>query len=186
MVVPSASTSTSSTASCCSTDSPTLDFFNSPEPALSFMIKKIGGLLDCSADRNDPPSHHRHRRILPSLNSFIHQVHVKCRLSPAILVIALIYIHRLQQELPLDSKGDYDTPHKVFLAAVILACKFNDDSKSCVQSIYRCVSVVYSNVELNEMERSFLSVVNFDLYVDTKQVAGFVQEHPTLELNWED
>ncbi|CAO3595080.1 unnamed protein product [Absidia cylindrospora] len=150
------------------------------------MIKKIDGLLDCSADRNDPPSHPRHRRILPSLNSFIHQVHVKCRLSPAILVIALIYIHRLQQELPPHSKGDYDTPHKVFLAAVILACKFNDDSKSCVQSIYRCVSVVYSNVELNEMERSFLSVVNFDLYVDTKQVAGFVQEHPTLELNWED
>ncbi|ORZ17925.1 hypothetical protein BCR42DRAFT_350379 [Absidia repens] len=179
MVVPSASSSTASISSTAS--SPTLDFYHSPEPAFSFMVKKIDGLLDCSAAVMTG-----HRRTLPSLTSFVRQVYVKCRLSPAILVIALIYIHRLQQELPLDSKGDYDTPHKVFLAAVILACKFSDDSKSRVQSIYRCVSVVYNNIELNEMERSFLSVVKYDLYVDMKQVAGFVQEHPTLELNWED
>jgi hypothetical protein len=29
-------------------------------------------------------------------------------------------------------------------------------------------------------------VVNYDLYVDMKQVADFIQEHPTLELNCED
>ncbi|KAI8082707.1 uncharacterized protein BX664DRAFT_361011 [Halteromyces radiatus] len=176
MVVPLASISTSSTSS---TGSPTLDFYHSPEPALSFMVKKIDGLLDCSSK----PSHH-HR--LPSLQSFVRQVYVKCRLSPSILVIALIYIHRLQQQLPLDSKGDYDTPHKVFLAAVLLACKYNEDSKSLAQAIYRCVSVVYTNLDLNEMERSFLGVVKFDLFVDMKQVTRFIEEHPTLELNWED
>ncbi|SAM07763.1 hypothetical protein [Absidia glauca] len=181
MVVPSASSSTASTTS--STGSPTLDFYHSPEPALTFLVKKIDGLLDCSPYQS-PTYHQRHR--VPSLKNFVRQVYVKCRLSPAILVIALIYIHRLQQELPLDSKGDYDTPHKIFLAAIVLACKFNDDSKSQVQAIYRCVSVVYTNIELNEMERSFLGVVNYDLYVDMKQVADFIQEHPTLELNCED
>ncbi|KAI8333454.1 hypothetical protein BC941DRAFT_434762 [Chlamydoabsidia padenii] len=180
MVIPSSSISTGSIDSLSSTtSSPTLDFYHSPEPALSFMVKKIDGLLDCSSS---PRGH----RTLPSLASFVRQVYVKCRLSPAILVIALIYIQRLQQELPSDSKGDYDTPHKVFLAAIILACKFNDDSKSRVQSIYRCVSVVYTNVDVNEMERSFLAVVNYDLYVDIKQLVAFIQEHPTLELNWED
>ncbi|CAO3637850.1 unnamed protein product [Cunninghamella blakesleeana] len=162
------------------TTSPTLDFFNSPEPALTFMAQKIDGLLDCST------SSLQHRKVLPSLSSFVKQVYTKCRLSPSILVIALIYIHRLQQQLPLDSKGDYDTPHKVFLAAMILACKFNEDSKSRVQAIYRCVSVVYTNREVTEMERSFLGVVKYDLYVDLKQVTRFIKEHPILELNWED
>ncbi|KAI8062135.1 hypothetical protein BC940DRAFT_244820 [Gongronella butleri] len=142
------------------------------------MVQKVDGLLDCSRSARI--------RAIPSLPNFVRQVYVKCRLSPAILVIALIYIHRLQARLPMDSKGDYDTPHKVFLAAIILACKYNEDCKSRTQAIYRCVSVVYSNQELNEMERSFLSVVQYDLYVDMKQVYHYIQEHPTLELNWED
>ncbi|CAO3649018.1 unnamed protein product [Cunninghamella echinulata] len=166
-----------------SSSSPTLDFYNSPEPALTFMAQKIDGLLDCSTTSSQQ---HPKKKILPSLSSFVKQVYTKCRLSPSILVIAMIYIHRLQQQLPIDSKGDYDTPHKVFLAAVLLACKFNEDSKSRVLAIYRCVSVVYTNREVTEMERSFLGVVKYDLYVDMKQVTRFIKEHPILELNWED
>jgi hypothetical protein len=180
MVIPTTSISTDSLTSLAS-PSPTLDFYDSPEPAFSFLVQRIDSLLDCSSAQKT-----HHQRRLPSLASFVRQVYVKCRLSPAILVIALIYIQRLQHELPIDSKGDYDTPHKVFLAAIILACKFNDDSKSRVQSIYQCVSVVYTNIDVNEMERSFLGVVNYDLYVDIKQLCQFIQEHPTLELNWED
>ncbi|CEG68625.1 Putative Cyclin domain-containing protein [Rhizopus microsporus] len=47
----------------------------------------------------------------------------------------------------------------MFIAAVVLASKFIEDSNSIVQSVHKFVSPLYSPREVNEMERSFLAVV---------------------------
>lgn len=54
---------------------------------------------------------------------------------------------------------EFDTPYKMFIAAVILASKFVEDNNKIAHSIYRLVAPLYSAREINEMERSFLGVV---------------------------
>lgn len=44
----------------------------------------------------------------------------------------------------------------MFIAAVVLASKFIEDTNAMAQSIYRLVVPLYHAKEINEMERSFL------------------------------
>jgi hypothetical protein len=45
------------------------------------------------------------------------------------------------------------------LAAIIIATKYIEDHNAHALSIYKIVSPIYASKELNEMERSFLSVL---------------------------
>ncbi|KAI9472170.1 MAG: cyclin domain-containing protein, partial [Benjaminiella poitrasii] len=100
-------------------------------------------------------------------------------------IVALIYLGRLKSNLPSKSRGEFDTPYKMFIAAVILASKFVEDSNKIAQSIYRFVAPLYNHKEINEMERSFLGVVKYDLFVNLVEVCQFVKEHKdTLELEF--
>jgi hypothetical protein len=51
---------------------------------------------------------------------------------------------------------EFDTPYKMFIAAVVLASKFVEDTNTMAHSIYRLVAPLYNAKEINEMERSFL------------------------------
>ncbi|KAL9540936.1 hypothetical protein MBANPS3_009403 [Mucor bainieri] len=71
----------------------------------------------------------------------------------------------------------------MFIAAVILASKFVEDANTMAHSIYKLVAPLYNAREINEMERSFLGVVKYDLFVNLAEVYQFVQDHKdTLEL----
>lgn len=136
------------------TASPTLTFRSSPEPLLSYMVSNIDDLVQCSKERR----YYQHM-LLPELPKFIKLVYQKCRLTPTVLVIGLIYLQRLKKNLPEQSQGEYDTPYKLFLAAMIVATKYIEDYSSHALSIYRIVAPLYTARELNEMERSFLGVL---------------------------
>ncbi|CAO3648815.1 unnamed protein product [Mucor hiemalis] len=158
--------------------SPTLRFRSSPESLLSYMVSNIDDLLQCSKERR----YYQHM-LLPELPTFIKLVYKKCRLTPSVLVIGLIYLERLKKNLPDQAQGEYDTPYKLFLAAMIVATKYIEDHSSHAVSIYRIVSPLYTSKELNEMERSFLGVLKFDLFVDISEMDRFVEEHQdALEL----
>ena len=45
------------------------------------------------------------------------------------------------------------------MAAIIIATKYIEDHNAHALSIYKIVSPIYASKELNEMERSFLSVL---------------------------
>ncbi|KAI9260856.1 cyclin domain-containing protein [Helicostylum pulchrum] len=136
------------------TTSPTLTFRSSPEPLLSYMVSNIDDLVQCSKERR----YYQHL-LLPELPIFIKLVYQKCRLTPTVLVIGLIYLERLKKNLPDQAQGEYDTPYKLFLAAMIVATKYIEDYSSHALSIYKIVSPLYTSRELNEMERSFLGVL---------------------------
>ncbi|KAI8094264.1 cyclin domain-containing protein [Thamnidium elegans] len=159
------------------TTSPTLTFRSSPEPLLSYMVSNIDDLVQCSKERR----YYQHL-LLPELPTFIKLVYQKCRLTPTVLVIGLIYLERLKKNLPDQAQGEYDTPYKLFLAAMIVATKYIEDYSSHALSIYKIVSPLYTSRELNEMERSFLGVLKFDLYVDITEMDRFVEEHQSIEL----
>ncbi|KAI9026672.1 cyclin domain-containing protein [Phycomyces nitens] len=152
--------------------SPSLRVKHSPDPLLSYATLNVDTLIKCSKKK----TYFQHR-LLPDLACFIRHIYFKCHITPTVLVIGLIYLERLKASLPSQSRGEYDTPYKMFLAAVVLASKFADDNNSVTHSVYRFVSPLYSRKELNEMERSFLGVIKFNLYVDLSQVSCFVKEH---------
>lgn len=54
---------------------------------------------------------------------------------------------------------EYDTPYKIFLASILLASKYIDDSSFVTKTIHKTIAPLYSSREVADMERSFLSVV---------------------------
>ncbi|KAG2221504.1 hypothetical protein INT45_008829 [Circinella minor] len=153
-----------------------------PDQLLAQISTNVAVIVKCPQEAGSLA----HKR-LPSLPNFIHQVYTKSRMTPTLLVVALIYLERLQKKLPNGSQGEYDTPYKLFLASVVLASKFLEDSYPVARSIYRVVAPVYSMAEISVMERSFLGVIKYDLFVKLDQVCRFVQDHgepvSVLELN---
>ncbi|ORY98596.1 hypothetical protein BCR43DRAFT_503415 [Syncephalastrum racemosum] len=153
-----------------------------PNDLLAHIATMVAGIVECP-----PAAQSLAERRLPKLSNFIHQVYNKCRLTPTLLVVALIYLERLQSRLPSGSQGEFDTPYKLFLASVVLASKFLEDSTPVARSIYRVVAPVYSPQDITDMERSFLGVIKYNLFVNLAQVCDFVEEHGEslnrLELN---
>ncbi|KAI9030754.1 hypothetical protein CLU79DRAFT_731366 [Phycomyces nitens] len=152
----------------------------STDRLFSYTVSTIRQLIQCSNQK----SSYQHM-LLPDLYTFIRHVYLQCRLTPTVLVIALIYLLRLKKNLHSHARGEYDTPYKFFLASVMVSSKYIEDCATHGPSIYRIVSPLYIPQELNAMERSFLGVLKFDLYVDIVDLYNFVdkrQEVLGLEL----
>lgn len=83
-----------------STASPVLTFRSDSEPLFSYMAYIARNLVQCSRER----IYHQHT-LLPSLPKFVKAIFKKCRLSPAVTVVGLIYLERLKKNLPNGAKG---------------------------------------------------------------------------------
>ncbi|KAI8137475.1 cyclin domain-containing protein [Fennellomyces sp. T-0311] len=137
-------------------DNPSLQFrWSSPDALLAHVVSNVDSVIQCSEAR----MHYQHM-LLPSLQSFITSMYSRCRLTPTVLIVALIYLDRLKRNLPSQARGEFDTHYKLFLAAILLASKYIEDHNRAVKSIYRAVAPLYCPRELVEMERSFLAIVN--------------------------
>ncbi|CAO0803014.1 unnamed protein product [Mucor circinelloides] len=132
---------------------------NSFDNLIAYTAFNVKTLLECSKERL-----HYQQRLLPTLHIFVRHIFYHCKLTPTILVVALIYLGRLKNGLPLKSKGEFDTPYKMFIAAVILASKFVEDANTMAHSIYKLVAPLYNAREINEMERSFLGKRSYDFF----------------------
>ncbi|KAI7852136.1 hypothetical protein BDC45DRAFT_514386 [Circinella umbellata] len=122
---------------------------------LTYAVSNVDGIIQCS-----PPKKHYQHILLPSLQSFITTMYKRCRLTPTVLIIALIYLDRLKCNLPNQARGEFDTHYKLFLAAILLASKYIEDHNRLTKSIYRAVAPLYGPRDLAEMERSFLAIVS--------------------------
>lgn len=87
-----------------------LSFFHSPMPhttlpdhsskdnidaLLLHTVSRLKKLIRCSKERTS----YQHL-LLPSLSTFVKHMSIQCRLSSTVLVVALIYLKRLEQNLP--------------------------------------------------------------------------------------
>ncbi|KAG2235369.1 hypothetical protein INT48_004988, partial [Thamnidium elegans] len=133
---------------------PSVQQRNNFDNLIAYTASNVNTLVDCSKERL-----YYQQKLLPTLPIFVKHLFYHCKLTPTILVVALIYLERLKTHLPSKSKGEFDTPYKMFIASVILATKFIEDTNTIAHSIYRLVSPLYRAKEINEMERSFLGVI---------------------------
>ncbi|KAJ9132141.1 Cyclin [Pleurostoma richardsiae] len=109
---------------------------------------------------------------LPSLEEFITQLVVSSNVQVPTLMSSLVYLTRLKSRLQPMAKGLRCTTHRIFLASLILAAKYLNDS-SPKNKHWANYSVInsesfnfgFSRTEVNLMEKQLLFLLDWDLRI---------------------
>jgi hypothetical protein len=135
-------------------------------------------LIDCVAERTKiairsctlVPDMEETR--LPSIDDFILYVVVRSYTTAPELIMCVVYLSRFQERLPPTGVTTRpSTPHRLFLAALILAHKvYNDDSvnNACwaeCSAIPECGFAGFSNIEVNLIEKQFLEFLKWNVHI---------------------
>ncbi|KAI9243640.1 cyclin domain-containing protein [Sporodiniella umbellata] len=144
----------------------------SPEALLSTSLLPIKFLR-----RGNNNSHHRQE--LPPLNLFIANVFQRSQLPPCVCLVSLIYLQRLKSCLPTHASGETDTPYRLFLAATLTASKFLSDTNHALtnQSMVVMTDFIYTLQDINCMERSFLKLIRYQLFVSVDIIKDYLAIH---------
>jgi G1/S-specific cyclin PLC1 len=109
---------------------------------------------------------------LPSLDDFITQLVVSSNVQVPTLMSSLVYLNRLKSRLQPMAKGLRCTTHRIFLASLILAAKYLNDSspKNKHWANYSVISSEhstfgFSRTEVNLMEKQLLFLLDWDLRI---------------------
>ncbi|CAI2169122.1 2557_t:CDS:2 [Funneliformis geosporum] len=148
---------------------------------MSFTAGSCDSVLQCSKRSLKNAS-------LPNLLHFIKDITVKSNISKMTMIVGLIYVHRLKKTLPSKARGDFDTPYKIFLSAILVASKYLSDHSLQNKSIAEITSGLYNVKDVNTMERSFLGLLKYNLWVDSDEVKAFLEEHRVeldMEVDWD-
>lgn len=122
---------------------------------------------------------------MPNLLQFIKEISTKADVSPITLLVGLIYVHRLKKNLPALARGEFDTPYRIFLAAILVASKYLSDNSLHNKTIAMVTEGLFSLKDVNTMERSFLGLLKYELWVTDQEINEFLEEH-RMELELED
>ncbi|KAI8721960.1 hypothetical protein NCS52_00338800 [Fusarium sp. LHS14.1] len=109
---------------------------------------------------------------LPTLEEFITQLVVSSNVQVPTLMSTLVYLGRLKSKLQPMARGLRCTAHRIFLAALILAAKYLNDSspKNKHWANYShittdCYNFGFSRTEVNLMEKQLLFLLEWDLRI---------------------
>ncbi|CAJ2504980.1 Uu.00g123740.m01.CDS01 [Anthostomella pinea] len=109
---------------------------------------------------------------LPSLEEFITQLVVSSNVQVPTLMSTLVYLTRLKSRLQPMAKGLRCTTHRIFLAALILAAKYLNDSspKNKHWATYSNInsdsySFGFTRTEVNLMEKQLLFLLEWELRI---------------------
>ncbi|CAB4493934.1 hypothetical protein RhiirA5_273435 [Rhizophagus irregularis] len=147
---------------------------------MSFTAGSCDSVLKCSRRSIGNAS-------LPNLLQFIRDVTTRSRVSKMTMVVGLIYVDRLKKNLPSSARGDFDTPYKIFLSAILVASKYLSDHSLQNRTIADITNGLYTNKDVNTMERSFLGLLKYDLWVGSDEFDSFLEEHRIeldIDVNW--
>lgn len=135
---------------------------------------------------------------LPKLEAFIHHVCKRSALSTPTLMTSLIYLSRLRSRMPNKAAGKRSllsfasreshrfvdpalpgTAHRIFLAALIVAAKFVNDS-TLKNKVWTDTAALFPLDEVNLMEKQLLFLLDFDLAFNEEEAIWHFQ--PIFEL----
>lgn len=148
---------------------------------ISYLAQKASEVIQCEPTQHHssqlpsppdtPPREKRSQPDLPSLERFITSLVKKSNVQVPTLMTSLVYLARLKTKLPPVAKGLRCTVHRIFLAALILAAKFLNDSspKNKHWAEYSNVKAYegfgFSRTEVNLMEKQLLFLLEWDLII---------------------
>ncbi|KAK4118501.1 hypothetical protein N657DRAFT_637981 [Parathielavia appendiculata] len=157
---------------------------------IRYLARAASNVIQCDPSMAPPPSQSSRPRqpspprgpapqaasssdsTLPSIEKFITQLVVTSNVQVPTLMSSLVYLHRLKSRLQPMAKGLRCTTHRIFLAALILAAKYLNDSspKNKHWANYSVVSTHaynfgFSRTEVNLMEKQLLFLLDWDLRI---------------------
>jgi len=105
--------------------------------------------------------------LLPKIpiHEYVSRIVLCSNCSEECFVLALIYIERWVQENPGVFVNAYNV-HRLILTSVMIAHKYLDDES--LDNSYYCRVGGLSLKEINELEREFLLMINFNLHVENE------------------
>lgn len=145
------------------------DFVSYPvnREMISHLASKASDVLPVGA--NDPAS--IPDPSIPMLEYFIASVVERSHCQVPTLMTSLVYLGRLKERLPHIAQGLPCTRHRLFLASLILAAKYVNDSspKNKHWALYSIVKDYpefgFSLTEVNLMEKQLLYLLDWDLSI---------------------
>ena len=149
------------------------------------MPQKPGTQDEAQADRDLPPTPPRSPDAgtsaaevgLPTLEEFITQLVVTSNVQVPTLMSTLVYLTRLKSKLQPMARGLRCTTHRIFLASLILAAKYLNDSspKNKHWANYTHMnadgySFGFNRTEVNLMEKQLLFLLEWELRINDQDL----------------
>lgn len=134
------------------------------------LVVKTLQVIPCLEDKNKKST--TDGKPLPSLMTFINRLVRYTNVYTGTLMATLVYLERLKQKLPKNAQGLPCTRHRIFLSCLILASKFHNDSSPKNIHWAKYTDGLFSNTDVNLMERQLLYLLNWDIRVTNEQMVG--------------
>ncbi|QPG74708.1 hypothetical protein FOA43_002041 [Brettanomyces nanus] len=157
-------------------------FLNSPvtQDMIHHLVNVTLQILPCESSKtitqqlpsppNSPPVFKT--KSLPSLMTFISKLVRYTNVYTGTLMATIVYMNRLKSRLPQDAQGVACTRHRIFLACLIIASKYFNDSSPKNKHWSRYTDGLFRKEDVNLMERQLLMLLDWDLKVETDELTA--------------